>query len=341
MSERTAALDDTISTFAAAVRRHLDDLSAEDVDDLTGGLEADLSEQASDDGGRLDPGDPKAYADELRASAGFAARSDARPSFRAGLRSGIESFASTFGRSIRSTRLGSWLLDSALALRPVWWVFRGWAVYQVVAFVVLGRSSLLPTDPLLWALLIASLTLSVQWGRGQWVPNAFLGGLRTTVSVVTILITPFLLGWTVSATTPPRLDDTVLYTDPNGLRLDGERVQNIFGYDADGNPISDLQLFDQDGKPLVTVGKLFIGDDIDEPTSSGTITVPFDLGSRGRAWNIFPLAQTERNATGDIADAAPATPPFPTTYPVQRAATPVPTPVPTPPVNPTQAPSAE
>ncbi|MGD8194140.1 hypothetical protein ACEXQB_006545 [Herbiconiux sp. P18] len=66
MSESTATLDSTIAEFAPAVRRHLDDLPLDEVDDLTGGLEADLSEQASDEQGDLHLDDPASHASELR-----------------------------------------------------------------------------------------------------------------------------------------------------------------------------------------------------------------------------------------------------------------------------------
>ncbi|TFD05650.1 hypothetical protein E3T29_13490, partial [Cryobacterium sp. TMT1-66-1] len=79
MSE-TATTPQSIRDFALAVRAALNDLPADDVDDLTDGLEADLTEQAADvDAGDaaapgFDLGDPVAYADELRGAAGLPVR---------------------------------------------------------------------------------------------------------------------------------------------------------------------------------------------------------------------------------------------------------------------------
>ncbi len=64
------------SAYATAVRRQLDDLAPDVVEELTGGLEADLLDQAAEStdplAGRL--GDPAGYAAELRAAAGLAPR---------------------------------------------------------------------------------------------------------------------------------------------------------------------------------------------------------------------------------------------------------------------------
>jgi hypothetical protein len=74
-----------VRTVVAAVRTALDDLSPEEVEELTGGLEADLDDALADAGppgdslgGQGDPaaslGDPEVYAAELRAAAGLPPR---------------------------------------------------------------------------------------------------------------------------------------------------------------------------------------------------------------------------------------------------------------------------
>ena len=62
-----------IVTFAEGVRAALADLPAEEVDDLTEGLEADLAESLAEDLRRTLP-DPVAYAAELRLAAGLPGR---------------------------------------------------------------------------------------------------------------------------------------------------------------------------------------------------------------------------------------------------------------------------
>ena len=65
-----------VSAFVGQVRRHLDDLPSDDVEELVGGLEADLADSLAEAaaGGTDDParllGDPAVYAPELRAGAG-------------------------------------------------------------------------------------------------------------------------------------------------------------------------------------------------------------------------------------------------------------------------------
>ena len=72
-----------VAAYVREVRAELADLPIEDVDDLTGGMEADLTELAAECGGDLAGrlGSPQLYAAELRSAAGLpepAARSGRR-----------------------------------------------------------------------------------------------------------------------------------------------------------------------------------------------------------------------------------------------------------------------
>ena len=340
MSESTATLDTTIAEFAAAVRRHLDDLPLDEVDDLTGGLEADLSEQASDEQGDLHLDDPASYAAELRASAGLPPRSSSTLPLRRRVRQRLDSLEAATLRITHSTRLGSWLVEFALAVRPVWWVLRGWVVYQLLTVVLLGRSALVPSGLVMWVMLFAALVLSVQWGRGRWAPGSFLRVLRVVVSVVAIVALPFVTVWALNeARANSGYSSPVVYTDPTGLQLDGQRVTNIFGYDAEGNPVTDLQLFDQNGDPLVTIGSALVWEEYDYTVDGTTVPVPFASSPRGNIWNVYPLREAPVDDMGEVdaRDALPATPPFRTTNAVPESA--VPTPTPTPTAAPTPSPS--
>ncbi|MDO9395790.1 MAG: hypothetical protein Q7T71_04535 [Herbiconiux sp.] len=331
MSEPTATLDTTIAEFAAAVRRHLDDLPLDEVDDLTGGLEADLAEQASDEQGNLHLDDPASYADELRASAGLPPRTSSSLPLRRRVQQRLDSLEAATRRITHSTRLGSGLVGFALALRPVWWVLRGWVVYQLFTVVMLGRSELVPSGLVLWVMLLAAVVVSVQWGRGRWAPGSFLRALRVAVSVVAIVALPFVTVWAMNeARANASSSSAVSYTDPTGLWLDGQRVTNIFGYDAEGNPVTDLQLFDQNGDPLVTVGAALVEQEYDYSTNGTTVTVPFASDPRGNVWNVYPLNEAPLNDLGDAdpRDALPATPPFRTTNAVPGSTVPTPTPTP-------------
>ncbi|MBK9101121.1 MAG: hypothetical protein IPM90_06235 [Austwickia sp.] len=67
------ALDAQVAGYVSAVRTALTDLSPDDLDDLTAGMAADLTEMVRERGGALTDhlGDPRAYAAELRAAAGL------------------------------------------------------------------------------------------------------------------------------------------------------------------------------------------------------------------------------------------------------------------------------
>ena len=289
----------SIADFAAAVRAQLSDLPTDDVDELTDGLEADLTEQAADAGAASpELGDPAAYAAELRAAADLPPRTEPgvgakRESLGRRLGTRARSWRADAARSIRLSPAGAQLLDFLLVLRPLWWVLRGWAVYAVAEFPFGGSPSFFPTDPVRAIFLAAFVTLSVQWGRGLWLPWRWLTGFRTLVSVCAILVLPLLL---LSATHQLTSQNSQAYdnsyTSP-GLMQNGEQVTNIFAYDADGQPLPDVQLFDQDGQPLGVVDDPANTPYLSQYDSAGTehVLVPSQLVPGGSGWNVFPLRQ--------------------------------------------------
>ncbi len=73
----TSVTHPEVAAFVAAVRRALDDLTPDEIDDLTGGLEADLDDALTDGGatsGIERFGSPADYAAELRSAAGLPPR---------------------------------------------------------------------------------------------------------------------------------------------------------------------------------------------------------------------------------------------------------------------------
>ncbi|GIT78747.1 hypothetical protein LLS1_04160 [Leifsonia sp. LS1] len=332
----TTTLRDDVAAFAAAVRSHLSDLPADDVDDLTDGLEADLLEQAEDNDGALTADDPGQYASELRASAGLPERagSAAAPTLRERVGESVARMRGEASRLARSSRFGAWLTDFLLALRPAWWVFRGWAVYVVGWLLFTGQARLLPTQILGWVVLGASVLVSVQWGRGRWLPQRWLTYVRLLASVVAVLAAPFVVGGLASA-----VNDSGSYAagpvddlPPQGLTLDGSAVTNIFGYDADGRPLDHIQLFDQNGAPLVTVGGDSTGLDADPNTSDAVVPVPYAKIGSTYVWNVYPLRVAPLDADGrpKTGEEAAASLPFPATNPLSAYELPTPEPTPTP-----------
>lgn len=352
MNATLPTIDARIAAFAAAVRNELVDLPADEIDELVDGLEADLAEQASESDDFTVP-DAADYAAELRAAAGLPERADAA-STRLSLREHAATVMASASARIRSSRAGAWLLDFFIALRPLWWVARGWAMYALLRSTVGIYDSGVPAIPGEnsggWILLIALILLSVQWGRGRWAPVSWLRVTRVLVSVVTAIALPVVILaviWHFNNLASTQYMGYYDTTQP-GLAVDGERVRNIFAYDAEGNPVANVQLYDQDGRALTTIGKT--GDpgamQWDEYFLGGGGPVPVPLTGPGRApvWNVFPLREMPADSAANPDPGAALTPsfPFPHVSSVESVATPSPspaadvaTPAPSPSVEPT------
>ncbi|MFS4505504.1 hypothetical protein ACMA46_04635 [Clavibacter sp. Sh2141] len=323
------ALDSRIQAFAAAVRARLDDLDLEDVDDLTGGLEADLQEEAADHDGALELGDPVRYADELRTSAGLPERAAeaAATSPLAQLRDGIRERGRAMHAGIRANGELSAILDLVILFRPVWWLLRAWAGYLCIVTVVFGGFSVLPGNPLAWALLLVLVVISVQWGRGRWLPSAPARALKTGVSAITAVSLVVLIPVAIDEMVrDPYVDASYAPSPEPGLSLDGKAVTNLFAYDAEGNPLDRVQLFDQDGEPLTTVSGIEQDGRVMDPTT-GEYLSPAD-----GAWNVFPLERDLLALSDGSATAGSGTvrPPFAKALPLPAGTDATSTPVPSP-----------
>jgi hypothetical protein len=320
-----------VSDFAAAVRAALSDLSPEEVDDLTDGLEADLTDRLAEsdasDLGDPDLGDPAAYAEELRAAAGLPHRAARRSGLASGFASGLAELrtapaviATDLRRFVathpRIGRLGAF----CVALRPVWWVFRAVVVTEIIAMGIGGA----PVTGFAVILGIGILVLSVQFGRGRWLPFAWMRGLLLAANILLVIATPFVIGgWATqlnNAAYTQEYVDTIPDNSNDGLTENGNQVLNIYAYDAQGNPLTNVQLFDQDGKPLDLVGDP--GAAYANGSDGSTVTVPNDAVTGRPGWNVFPLAQVKQSAIADdgtiksSAHRIPAELPFATAKPL-------------------------
>lgn len=277
-------------TFVAAVRSQLTDLGPEEVDELTDGLAADLTDRLGEDPAL---GDPVKYAAELRQAAGLpqrAARADARRSVTESWAALARGWHAWWG----ATPARVAVRDFALAVRPLWWVARGGALAAVLCMLV-GIPSLA-----VWALVsVATVIVSVQWGRGRWAPEGWGAWLRRVASLVAVLaivlLSPAALGLLRGATTP-YVEEPDMQTSW-GLTSNGTEISNIFVYDCAGQPLDGVQLFTQDGTPLHTG----VGDPRDADWVPGTGNDPetgefFEYHRNAVAtmpdeWNVFPLSE--------------------------------------------------
>ncbi|MFN0282166.1 MAG: hypothetical protein ACKVZ6_09375 [Kineosporiaceae bacterium] len=286
-----------VASFVAQVRSYLSDLTPEEVEELSGGLEADLDERLADSmpgAPRADLGDPASYAAELRAAAGLPPRG------AGGGRRGdgpgfVRATWASFADAVRRRPWWPQTRESVVSLRPAWWLVRAWVVYQVVSAVVLGGGWWLPPGFGSLVLLLLFCAVSVALGRGlldarlgtdrrPWVP-----GLVTALNVLAVLLLPV----AVSVAGSARDAETFYEQSPPvpGLAVDGSPVRNIFAYDARGTLIPLVQLYDQDGRPLA-IGYQEGADELGTRTFSdpdGAAVAPWvDDRGQGR-WNVFPV----------------------------------------------------
>ncbi|WP_314648248.1 hypothetical protein [uncultured Microbacterium sp.] len=300
MNDTRVSLDEQIRSFAAAVRTHLDDLPEDELDEIMTGLGADLAEQAADNDGVLDLGDPGAYAEELRSAAGLPPRG--APDHELPVAERFAAWRRRTTDSMRRSVFGAWLLDLAVTLRPVWWVLRGYGFFVVLRFFIApGANSahwMVPDSALEWLVILVLALVSVQWGRGLWLPRNPLRHIRTVFSVVAGLA----LLMAIPSLLSPRVEYVYdEYPNDSGLLLDGVQVGNIFAYDADGQPLEQVQLYTDKGTPLNLYGEngwySATAGDAAAPYGlkpDGTmVTIPGE-DFRGRPlWNVYPLDEAE------------------------------------------------
>ena len=310
----TTTVPTEITQFAQRVRAELSDLLEDDLDDLTGGLEADLAESLEEDPTRELP-DPVAYAIELRTAAGLPAREapgrGVRGAFR-GMTSGLRDTRHQVTESLRGHPMTAGMLGFAEALRPTWWVLRAWVAFWL-ASAFFGSEEGFAPQGLWWIVLLAFIVLSVQLGRGRWrakgVPTLLVvGNVLAALVVVPVLVAAG--SWGPSSEVRAHLEP-VMYG--SGASLDGNPVTNIYAYGADGKPLTDVQLFDQDGNPLVTYQEAnpeYPGcPEITCDEGGGLVSQDSRLETGEVAKNVYPrkIVRMIYNENGDLVPAEPST----------------------------------
>lgn len=323
MNTQTDTRADLIQNFASAVRAELADLPDDDVEDLVGGLVGDLTDRAEDDGEAFDPGDPVAYASELRSAAGLPDKQTG-VSPKVPLRKEISQSIADITAEIRRSPAGAWVLDLFESLRPAGWVIRGLVMYFLLITLVTHYDAR-SLNPITIAIASGVILVSVQWGRGRWLPKNFMRHIRTLASVVAVVAFLPLFGWLLQ---PQYVGDDYYEEQIRaGLLLDGVQIGNLFAYDANGELIEEIQLFTDRGTPVNLYGAQ---DPLDVYfNDEGLLTIPSrDLLDKP-LWNIYPLdlAQTGTDGGADLSTQHQPEPPFARVP--DRTVTPAPTSGPT------------
>ena len=337
----TDALSAHVRGYAQAVRLHLADLGPDVAEDLTDGLEADLTEAVLDDGftsaggaveapafdlaARFGPADE--YAAELRAAAGLPSAAPARRT-RRGLAPVVgEAWAvvsdrwRTAWRPLTSTPGWAAALEFVRSLAPAWWILRGWVAAQVVLWPYgMTEITLWPESAAGRVLVVAAIVVSIQWGRGKWVPRwAWFPRAVAVASVAAgVLAIPMVAA--VEADSRPVAAGGSSYdsgwndgfysaqiaqasaaneSNADGVWVDGMQVSNIFAYDSAGDPIRDVQLYDDRGRPIRTIGDDATWSTWSVPDVAGSWTFQPSLASDGRTrWNVYPLSAVSADDAG-------------------------------------------
>ncbi|MBX3093031.1 MAG: hypothetical protein KF680_00595 [Cryobacterium sp.] len=280
----TIQLGESVAAFAAAVREQLDDLTAEQIEDLTDGLEADLAEGAVDRSGAFEPGDARDYASELRASAGLPPRQSPRISVAAS----IADWRAGAVRHIRSSKFGAGLLDFLLSLRPLWWVLRGWLIFTLFAKFFSHYYGVIPDNVGGQLILVGAVVISVQWGRGRWLPPR-LRAMPPISNLIAAVATAILTIAALAGSFSPLPTDSSESPLSYGLWYDGRQISNIFAYDAAGQPLQFVQLYTETGEPLTVLGERVGEMSWGHYTSDGSRLVPPASEFGSTDWNVFPL----------------------------------------------------
>jgi hypothetical protein len=225
--------------FANKVRNELSDLPKAEISALTDGLEADLIERLSEEGAFFAPGEPSAYAAELREAAGVPSKS--RSNSRLSSAALIESLQALLLRS----SIGAKVLEFGISIRPVWWVLRAvvaWALFAGVFYSYADGFVLLP-------LLIF---LSIQLGRKKWFTHKFFTAILLPLNLIAVIAIIPVQEMAIRTLSNYENAQSVLAGLPgsDGLRLDGEPITELHVYDSEGSEISEPTFKDQRGNQI-------------------------------------------------------------------------------------------
>ncbi len=239
-------------SYVAQVRAALADLSPDDLDDLTGGMAADLAELLRERGGALTDhlGTPAAYAAELRAAAGLPTPGAARSR---NSRWTPEAIKASFAAARAEHPILDQAVGYAISLRPAWWFLRG-AVAAGVLVVVFGLIGSIGGVVAAMMIVLMGAVLSVviglrTGGRAPSLPgvvvNSVLGAAAALMGIAA-------LGTALNPS--PLLYQTVEQGPANVVN-----TSNLFVYDSAGKRVDGARVFTAEGEALRTAWQLSTG----------------------------------------------------------------------------------
>lgn len=301
-----------VTRYLAAIRTALEDLPAEDRDELLEELEAHLHEVLAEGEGGLAAilGSPAEYAAELRASAGLApAPVGDLPLLRRMERALSASELWGLGERLSRRPFARGSISYVATLRPAWWLLRGWLAVLAVVIVNYGHYSRFRQRLLLVPGYFGTQFLAVAFTASACLASVWLGlrsrrlslGSRLVICVVNVglVLCGLLLGRGFLRSGTDYGPAPVGYATPAGLVLDGRQVQNIFPYDAQGHLLANVRLYDDRGHPITGLAES------DEDGNPIVRSYPTD--STGRVvTNAYPQATSIQSAGADPVSSAGA-----------------------------------
>lgn len=314
--------DADVAAFVVAVRERLADLPVEEADDLTEGLEADLTDLVAERGGGA-LGDPDTYTRELRTAAGLEPVMR-RPRGRRNVGAAIDDLLDRIheGWDREAARTPGRPMAFLETVRPAWWIARAWAAVAgaTLAFGLYPGAFLIPFEVVGWLILAIASVVSVQIGRKKWWPGnaAARGPGRGWHRLFLLALNCFAVFVIAGATMYLGSVDTRSYSegfnegvqsadvsnsDKAGIYVDGKWVSQIYPYDAQGHPLVGVQLFNQTGEPInvVTRTECVYGPD-EQPLERTRQYFPWTDGVTQRR-NVFPVPS--KVGGGDTQDPDP------------------------------------
>jgi HAAS domain-containing protein len=243
-----------IDQYYERVRAALGGLTPEVRDDLLEDLPDHLAEVLAEGEGSLRDrlGEPEQYAAELYAAAagaGAGASAAAPHRLHAGWARAAE-LANGF--DLRAGRLVGYsrLTDLLRAIRPGWWVLRGWIVAQFLAGIH-GRWDIVPkiggSAVVGFAFTVAVIAASVWLGQrslrfAEWPRRVMLVASAIIAAWALVSLTGN-VGTSYSYGGP--VGDVGPYSD-----VTGADATDVYVYDQNGNQVVGARLFDQNGDPI-------------------------------------------------------------------------------------------
>lgn len=275
-----------VEKFLSEVEDFLQDLGPELREDILREVRENLEARAEDENGELSLPNSLDYANDLRQAAGLQPVAPEKRVFKdfvAGIQERLD--ASSVVKAVR---------NFLSPFKPLFWMAIGISTFGFIQLYLLGDTLYfgVPSNLEEWLLWIAIILGSV------WVGSANFGPLLRRIRAIAVLATfiPMVImfqGITYGVVTTI---DELVNGNPalrtTGLIYNGQRVTNIFPYDAEGNLLENVRLVDDMGRPLNSSAETLLTPVV-MTSKDGQISEGF-LAPRLEAsgefiWNVYPL----------------------------------------------------